>query len=245
MKLFTLLFTLLISFLAVGPALAQSEAEEQTVRLRLSRDFGSSLGGQIAGRFSYRVDAPDEIVRVEFLLDEQVIGEATERPFRFQFRTETYPQGVHTLQAIGYTAEGTAVASNLITREFVSGQSSNRILLFVTVGITLAVLASILITNWLSQRGYQKSDKPDYVGPYGGTVCPKCGKPFAIRLWALNLGLHKFDRCPHCGKWCVVRWQPTDVLEAAAKKTEETAVVPPPADSPETLRKRLDDSKFE
>ena len=55
------------------PAGAQEEAP--ALSLRLNRDFGYGSGLQIQGRLSYRVDAADDVVRVEFLLDDEVIGE--------------------------------------------------------------------------------------------------------------------------------------------------------------------------
>ncbi len=36
-------------------------------------------------------------------------------------------------------------------------------------------------------------------------TCPKCGKQFHRSIWALNLGWHRYERCPHCKKWSLIR----------------------------------------
>jgi hypothetical protein len=100
--------------------------------LRLSRGFGSSTGIRISGTFSYRISGPDNLNRVEFFMDDQLIGTDTEAPFRLQFRTSSHDIGVHTLYAKGYLTDGTELISNQIKREFISGSDSlNRTLLII------------------------------------------------------------------------------------------------------------------
>jgi len=70
-----------------------------------------------------------------------------------------------------------------------------------------------------------------------------------MHIWGLNMGLGKFDRCPHCGKWSVVRRVNPDLLAASAEAAEraarqETAVSEPLSDE-EKLRRQLDDSRFD
>ncbi len=102
---------------AVSPLWAQEEG----LTLRLRRDFGSAVGVQIRGTFSYHVTGPANLERVVFLLDGEPIGEDREPPFRLQFRTESYETGLRTLSAVGYTSRGSGSLPSL--RQVADGQA--------------------------------------------------------------------------------------------------------------------------
>jgi hypothetical protein len=60
----------------------------------------------------------------------------------------------------------------------------------------------------------------------------------------------KYDRCPHCGKWSIVRALPPDVLDAAVEAMQQTEAAqnqekPTNTDDKDRWHKRLDDSKFD
>lgn len=225
---------------------APLQAQETSLTLRLSRDFGFGAGNRVEGTFSYRVEGPDTLQRVVFLLDGAEIGEDTEPPFRLQFETGSYALGLHTMSAVGYTADGTELRSNQITREFVSPQETGNFLVWVVVPILVLSFGGLLLTSWLSNRGRRNAGKAPVSGPLGGTICPNCGRPYAIHIWAINLVGGRFDRCPHCGKWKFVRRMPQNVLEAAADALDEAQQTPPPPrDAADDLQRRLDDSRFD
>ena len=224
-------------------------AQETALQLRLNRDFGAGFGTNIRGRFSMIVEGPADLERVVFLIDDEIMAEQTSPPFRHQFQTENYATGPHTLRAIGFTSDGRELTSNQINRNFItSGESSQR-LIYLVVPILLLVVGARLLTSWISKRG-QKDNTPVAInGAYGGAICPKCHKPFARHWWAPNLVSGKYDRCPHCKKWSFVSRAQPDVLQAAyeamiqaedVQKENITAV-----DDDESLRKRLDDSRFD
>lgn len=232
-------FVLLLLLLAT----AVSAQEDQTIDLNLRRDFGSSIGGQIAGTFSYRVTAPDEIVRVEFLLDDMVIGVDEERPFRLQFQTSNYAPGTHTMSVIGYTADEQAYPSNTITRLFQSGRDSTNSTLWIVITIVLLSLGGRFLANWIANRNGTPTS--NVTGLLGGAICPNCGRPFAIHLWSPHFFGNRLDRCPHCGKWNMVRRAPVSDLEAALKAMNEPAESLPSLPPEDDFKRRLDDSRFE
>lgn len=220
-------------------------AQETEFTLRLSRDFGLGLGTRIEGTFSYRVSAPDNVVRVVFLMDGEPLAEDTEPPFRHQFRTAGFTPGLHTLSAVGYTAGGQMLTSNSITREFLSAEASQRVTVVIFVPIILVLLASFLIPALLMRRS---GGDPLFTGPAGSAICAKCNKPFAMHFWAPNIVVGKYDRCPHCGKWSVARRAHPDVVRAAVaaleahQKAEQAGALP--LTDADVLRKQLDDSRF-
>ena len=89
---------------------------------------------------------------------------------------------------------------------------------------------------------------PRNYGHYGGAICPKCERPFSRHIYGLNLGFHKYDRCPYCGKWSLVRRASREELEAAEaaeiKAAQEGAFKPEKSEEQE-LRQDIEDSRFE
>lgn len=243
------LLVLLSFVMGVGTAVAQSD---EALTLRLNRDFGTGLGTSVQGTFSFRVTGPDDLATVSFYIDEQLVGQDSEAPFRLQFKTDNYPLGVHTLYATGVTQNGRELTSNSISRNFISSSSANRTTLYIVIPIIALSVGGILLSAWIANRGRKASGKTDINvnGPFGGTICPKCGKPFARHVWGLNMVVGKYDRCPHCGKWSLVRAMHPDVLEAAVEAMVQADAAQNPAQADDIndeshWRKRLDDSKFD
>ncbi len=250
MKKASLWMILLVSLIIALPV----QAQEPALRIRLARDFGYSSGtGRIQGNFSLRADAPENLVRVTYYLDGDVLGVVTEAPFRLRFRTDDYPLGVHEIHAVGETAQGERLESNVIRVEFVSAEegweAAARITLPLVALVFLAMGISFAVT--FIQRKKQPTlppGTPRNYGIAGGAICPKCHRPFARHIWSPNMLTGKLERCPHCGKWSVVRAEPMDRLREAEQKELEAAQaeeLPSELNDQESLRKELDASRYE
>jgi hypothetical protein len=89
---------------------------------------------------------------------------------------------------------------------------------------------------------------PRKYGISGGTICPNCGRPYAIHFLALHFGRSKYDRCPFCGKWKMVKQIPlAELREAEAAelaRAQESGQVPSEPEL-EKLNKELDDSRYQ
>ncbi len=253
-NMFSFLIIMCLLFLSTGGiALAQSDNE---LELGMSRDFGySGFGNDIQGLFTIKVkNAPANLTRVEFFVDTTSMGEDTQPPFSLQFNTDSYPLGAHTLSAIGYTSDGSQINSKKIQSQFVPASSATdmiaKILVPVLGLIVLMVIVSVLLPIILN-KGKLSSMPLGTARKYGiggGAVCPKCGRPFPLRLWWINLGFNKIDRCPYCGKWSFLR--PRSLNDLRAAEAAELAQAQP--DHPITgefdsdkLKKDLDDSRFQ
>lgn len=243
MKHLLKLFVFLLVLSRTSFVLAQ---EEPQLRLTLSRDFGYGSGLQMQGTFSFRVEGPADLQRVQFLIDGEMIAEDTEAPFRYQFQTESYSLGVHTLTAVGFTIAGQELHAAELHREFVSGDVVTQNMVWIIAPIVLLVVGGLAISGWIANRGQKQTGQVAYTGPFGGTICPKCNRPFALHIWKLNLAVGALDRCPHCGKWSMVNRVAPAALQAAAEamaaKTAESS--PAPLNEQEKLRKQLEDSRF-
>ncbi|MCL4261723.1 MAG: hypothetical protein KJ069_00840 [Anaerolineae bacterium] len=224
---------------------------QDALRLSLSRDFGAGFGADIQGRFSMHVEGPEDLVRVLFFIDDTQVAEQTAPPFRYQFSTGNFPPGTHVLRAVGYTADGRELTSNTITPIFITSSDANRRVVTTIVPIIALVIGVGLFSWWVASRGQKASGLPAINGPFGGAICPKCHKPFARHWWGFNVVIGKLDRCPHCHKWSVVQRTHPDLLQAAyeamlqAEKSAADAPTPTPEDKEKTLRKQLDDSRFD
>lgn len=224
-------------------ALAQSEG----LGLRLTRDFGYGAGGQIQGKFSLRVDEPADIVRVDFIIDGEVVHTITGAPFRYRFNTDDFPPGVHTMTAVGYLADDTEVKGPEFVRQFLSADdaksSTMKIIVPLLAIIGVATLVGALAPALMMRA---KEFKPGNYGAAGGAVCPRCTFPYSRSVFAPNLLVGKLQRCPHCGKWAIVARASQQNLDEAEKRwyREGTSSVDAPSEE-EKMRQLLDDSRFE
>ena len=229
--------------------------QEETLQIRLRKDWGFSSGtGKIQGNFSIRTSGPEDLNQVVYYLDDQVLGEVDEPPFTLRFNTDDYPLGVHQIQATGFTETGTELSSNIIKAEFVTAGEGGQFVtnLLVPIGVIILIAVGISVgIPLITKKGKKKSlapGAPRNYGYSGGAICPKCDRPFSRHIYGLNLGTHKYDRCPYCGKWSLVRRASKDELEAAEAAEIEAAqagAFTPETSKEDQLRQQIDDSRFE
>ena len=239
---------ILLFLLALLPISARAQTEIPPVELRLRRNFGYGGVGQIQGTFTMSVSSDAALARVEFLMDGEVVAVDDEAPFDYRFNTSEFSDGDHTMSAIGYTAAGQALSSNSYQREFLNaeeawGAASGLVgpLLLIVLGITVA---STMIPILL---GRKRTHKPGVYGTAGGAICPRCSFPYARNFLSPNLLVGKLERCPHCGKWAIVRQATPDKLIAAEARlaAEGEPELTNTESEEDRLRRMLDDSRFD
>ena len=249
-RTFAILTVLFLSFVVVKLAAAQ---EPEQLRLRLSRDFGYASGtGAIQGTFSMRVSGPEDLARVQYFIDETMIGEVGQSPFNLRFSTDNYSLGIHRLMAVGYTRAGIEIKSNDIQAEFVSADQGFRavgniiipLLALVALAMLLSAGATVFSSRKLRHLPLGASRK---YGAAGGAICPKCHRPFSRHILSPNLLFGKLERCPFCGKWSIVRAQPVSELKAAeqAEILDGQNGVTPSLSVEEKLRQELERSRYQ
>jgi hypothetical protein len=242
-----LFLALILSLLVASAVWAQGD----TLKLSLSRDFGyGGFNNDIQGTFSLHASGPSTLTRVDFYIDDTLIGEDAAAPFAIQFITDNYPLGSHSLYAVGYTSDGTQLSSPKISRTFVSASAGTGSALRIVIPILVLVFGAMLLAGivpiLLGRKTARLAPGTPRSYPLGGAICPKCKRPFAFSIFGLRLMVARLERCPFCGKWSLVRFTPLDQLRAAEKAEVQSA----PAQVPETtaeekLKKELDDSKYQ
>jgi DNA-directed RNA polymerase subunit RPC12/RpoP len=236
----------LLLLLTTLPAAAQQAGE--TLTLHLNRDFGYAAGGEIQGAFSLTVQGPDDLVRVEYYLDDQLLGRAEAPPFKISFSTGDYPLGRHAFVAVGATASGAQIRSVARSLEFVSAeagwQTAGKIALPI-LGVVLAI--TLLGTLAPVVLGKSTVFRLGEYGAAGGAVCSRCGMPFSRHFFTPNIVFGKLERCPHCGKWAIVAVaSPTALRQAEAlwQEDRQRGELQPPSER-DHLKELLDDSRYE
>jgi hypothetical protein len=220
------LMLLAVCLLAMVPLPVSAQSDEFGIRLR--RDFGYGAGSNVRGTFTISLVGDEARVEaVEFLIDGEVMASIAHAPFRFQFHTDRYGFGPHHLAAKVYLQDGTVNNTQAVRLNFISPEDerSNSRAIFLGIGGVL-VLGMVVygLIQWLVVRKTPKHViQPGELHQYGllgATICPKCGRPFPRHICGINLGVGKFDRCEHCGKWSMTTRATPEAVRAA-----ETAVL--------------------
>jgi hypothetical protein len=227
--IYAILITILVNLTFMSVVSAQSEE----LNLILSRDFGSGgFNGDIQGTFSLKASGPANLERVQFFLDETLLGEDTVAPFAIQFVTDNYPTGAHVFSAVGFTTDGKQISSKTISAVFVSKEEGSAAALKVIVPILVLVFVVKAISARSSMTDVRKGKKEPAGAPrsyaFGGGICPKCQRPFGFQLLGINMLIGRLMPCPHCGKWSIVRRASMSDLHAAeqAELYTEKAQIP-------------------
>lgn len=181
------------------------------------------------GVFTVSPSETDKFTRVTYYLDDQVLGEVLEPHFTLQFSTDDYPLGAHQIVAVGHTKEAGKIQSNILQVQFVSSGEGWQAAMDIIIPMIVLILGAIglaFLVPFIFTRG-RKEKLPlgaqrNY-GYYGGAICPKCTRPFSRHVYGLNLGVGKFDRCPYCGKWSMVKRSSIEELRAAEAAELNTA----------------------
>ena len=241
---------LLVGVLAIMCA-SSAWAQEGDIRLSLRKDFGFSLGGRIQGLFTLSGTGAQDLTSVSFELDGKELAAVTRPPFTLQFSTDKYPGGRHTFSAVGRTSDGRILKSNIINVEFVSAEAGWQATQRIMIPL-LAVVGLVIILTTVGQLALGRGPRhlepgmPRNYGIRGGAICPKCGRPFPLSFFSLNLIAHKFERCPYCGKWSLVRAASRAALTAAEAAELESSRPAVPEPSPEEkLRRQIEESRYQ
>jgi hypothetical protein len=246
-----IVFAILIPFLVSLIFMSAVSAQSEDLNLILSRDFGSGgFNSDIQGTFSVKASGPANLERVQFFLDETLLGEDTDAPFAIQFITDNYTTGAHVFTAVGFTTDGKQIGSKMISAVFVSKEEGSAASLKMVVPILAVVFGAMAISAITAMVNVRKGKKLPAGAArsysFGGGICPKCKRPFGFQL----LGIHMFGRkltpCPHCGKWSVVKRATMSELHAAELAELDTEKVQiHDASDEEKIKKELDDSKYQ
>ncbi len=228
-------------------------AQEDSYTVHMSRDFGYGGGVNIRGTFTISLRGDESAVAlVRFMINGETVSEVDTAPFSFQFHTDDYGFGYHDLWAEVELLDGTALTTPSIQYNFVSPEAEREQVGGILGVILGGVLVTLLIVGLIqgaflkgSRKGLHQPGEPRNYGMLGGTICPKCGRPFPRHLFGMNLVVGRLDRCDNCGKWVMT----TRATPTALQMAEEAESADLAADEAVTAVKAdkstsLDDTRY-
>jgi len=242
-------FLPILTFVLLLGLTLTAAAQSPDLTLRLSRTWGyGGPNGDIQGTFTFKAEGPETLTAVEFYIDDTLVGRVEEPPWQLRFVTDDYPLGEHRLYAIGVTADGQTLKSNVLVRNFVPASAAWEFIIKFAVPLIFLAFAIPALIYWVDRKRNPEKYS-GYGGPQGGAICPNCGCPFPRHWWGLNFGRKKYDRCPHCGKWSLVGRASEAELKAAAiacglESPPEEKPAAGPADAEAQLKQKLEESRY-
>ena len=133
-----LLSILVIAVFAAMPLLTAQATP--TLSLDMNRDWGSAMGNDIAGTFTLKATASSNASYVEFYLDNQLQHNDTAAPYSWQFNTNNYTLGEHTLKAVAYDVAGENQTKE-VTPNFVEDNTNTILLVTVIIAVVVTAIA--------------------------------------------------------------------------------------------------------
>ncbi len=245
-----LLLSLLV-FLIVLPFQAQSD----DFRLSVNKSVGYNNGSMIRGAFKLSIIGPEEqIASVTYQIDGQEMAVVSSAPFELRFNTGDYAVGEHVLSAVVSTTGAETFSTAGRTFRFISAEEESadmKNLMLPMLGLVGALVIAMILSQTVLLRNRKPLElvpgAPRHYGFKGGTICPRCKRPFSLHWWGINLGVGVYDRCDFCGKRGVYRSKSRAEL-AAAEAAEVTNLQPQAPvvekSEEEKLREMLDNSKY-
>lgn len=206
-------------------------AQTEDYRVHLRRNFGYGGGANIRGDFTISLVGDEaNVAEVVFLIDGETMATALEAPFNFRFDTDDYGLVTHRLWAEYTLLDGASGTTAVIQYNFVSPEAQREQMTTILLAIGGALFAVIVVVALIQGTLFKKKGnrhepgEPRQYGMMGGTVCPKCGRPFPRHIWGINLVMGRLDRCENCGKWVMTtRATPAELAAAEARERAELA----------------------
>jgi len=245
------IITLVIVTMLLALPLASAAAQGTALTLRLTKQYGfNGFDGKIQGSFLLKAEGPQDLSKVSFYIDGELMGVDEQAPFEVQFSTGRYAPGLHTYSAEGRTSSGETVRAEPIQAFSISEAEAHQAVIKIVLPILLLTFGAVALSALVPLIGMRKGHTRPVgsYGPAGGAVCPRCAKPFSRHMFSPNLLAGKLERCPHCGKWAVVRRAGPAELAAAEERLRadnRSAPLDTEDERAQRLRQVIEDSKYE
>lgn len=247
---------ILILLLCVGLTMSSTLpvfAQDAGYRVHVRKDYGYSWASDIQGRFTIQLQGDEtQVDWVTFLIDEDILATVQSAPFKVSFDTGDFSDGDHHLSAEVHLKDNSLQKTTSLTYTFIAASETSQQVKTLLIGIGVAlggIFAIVALVQSLLFKNRKKSPhqpgEPRSYGILGGTVCPKCGRPFPRHILGINLLVGRLDRCENCGKW-VMTTHTTPVALRAAEEAELEALEADQKAVPtkDSFKEDLDDSRY-
>jgi hypothetical protein len=129
-----------------------------SISLSFYKNNGYGLGNDMNGYFTLNAAVSQDVTRVEFYIDNQLVENDTSAPFSWPFNTEDYALGSHTMKAVAFDASNqTATAS--VERNFVSFPTTFVVGIIVAVIVVAVIVPLVWAINKIRKGNKEKTIK--------------------------------------------------------------------------------------
>lgn len=97
----------------------------------------------MSGQWTLNTQTSNDVLHVEFYLDDQLQQTDNTAPFSWGFNTSNYTIGTHTLKAVAYNAAAENQTATL-QRNFVEDNTTDIVLLIIAIVIVVVALAVVV-----------------------------------------------------------------------------------------------------
>jgi len=245
--LFAVLIVLAALCLLVGPAMAS----EDPYSLVFRREFGVGMPGAVQGHMSMTIKGDlDAVDTVVYMIDAREMASMTAPSLKFQFNTDDYPAGEHTLYALVTTKTGETIQTAPISVSFIAADKAGALTRNIFIGLGAIFLVAILVSVLLTRRQVEasKADGVSVAGLWGAAICPKCGQAFTRTVVGLNLIGSRYEPCPHCGKWSMTQRATKEEIARSERELKASIAETLPETTQADIRdidlEQIEDSKY-
>jgi hypothetical protein len=140
---------LALSFLVVAVEAAPS------LSLSFYKNNGYGMGNDINGQWTVNTAVSQDVVYVEFYLDEQLQKNATAAPFNWSFDTVNYTEGDHTIRVVAYNSLGEKSIADS-QRNFV-GFPVNFVVEIIVLVVVVMVLSLVFLLYRVRKQDAKKN----------------------------------------------------------------------------------------
>ncbi|MCW4010362.1 MAG: Ig-like domain-containing protein [Candidatus Bathyarchaeota archaeon] len=139
----------MVLLIAFGASSAAQVNADPSISLKLHKDFGySSFGNDAQGNWTVHATVSEDTMRVEFYLDDSLELNDTAEPFAWSYNTDNYPNGLHTIKAVAYDANGnTATAEKQQNFVPFPTEFTTIIVIVVVVSVVVSIVVAVVMTK--------------------------------------------------------------------------------------------------
>jgi len=149
-------FAVLLLALSLTVTCASAEAKP-TLSLSFYKNNGYGSGSDMNGEWTLNATVSQDVVNVEFYLDNQLQLNDTTAPFRWNFNTGYFTEDQHTIKAVAYNSAGETTTEE-IQRNFVGFPLTFVVGIIVLVVVVVIVsLVFVIYRARKSEKEYQKN----------------------------------------------------------------------------------------
>lgn len=115
-----------------------------TLSISSYKNNGYGWGNDIGGLWTINTDVSPDVIYVEFYLDDQLQQNTTTTPFSWQFDTNSYTLGEHTIKVVAYDSSGTTAMATK-QANFVEYSIMSLVPIGVAVIVIMVVVLAVLL----------------------------------------------------------------------------------------------------